>query len=472
MYSSITDLTVRLRHVDSNVLLRAAIVCGVLALSVFLGPRASASLLLIVPGIAGILILMRRPELGLLALIPALVLLPISIGTGTQTAIPAALGLIPVLVLIWLLPMVTRRNIHLIPSPINKPAIVFGICATISLLAGGLPWNAFAPRADLQVQVGAWAIFIMAIVAMLLVPNLVTEIRWLQAMVAVFVAVGFVYIIARWLPLEAVGRAAVVITEAGGTGSLFWVWLVALAGGQGLFNRGLSGWLRLLLLAGMTATLATGWIQGRGWVSGWLPPALALLVLIWLWNWRLGLLATLAGAAYVLRGNDVLVGELTGLKQYSIDTRGAALQILINDMFPLSPILGLGPANYYHYTPLYPILGYYIEFNSHNNYVDLLLQVGALGTAAFLWLVAALGRVGWSVRAAVAKDGFQLGYVNACLAGLVGTLVACWLGDWFLPFVYNIGYRGFRASLLGWLFLGGLLAIQNIARISKDSMAQ
>jgi hypothetical protein len=307
-------------------------------------------------------------------------------------------------------------------------------------------------------------------VAMLLVPNLVSEMRWVKAMVAVFLFVGCAYIIARWIPIVQVSRFVAAISETGGAGSLFWVWLVALAGGQGLFNRGLSRGLRLSLLALMIATLATGWIQARGWVSGWLPPAVALLVLIWLWNWRLGVLATLAGVAYLVRGNVVLVDELTGLKQYSIDTRGVALQILMQDLFPLSPVLGLGPANYYHYTPYYPILGYYVRFNSHNNYVDILLQLGVLGMAAFVWLVAALGRIGWTMRRLVASDGFQLGYVNACLAGLVGCLAASWIGDWFLPFVYNIGYAGFRTSLLGWLFLGGLLAIQSIARNREDSL--
>ncbi|PWH19836.1 MAG: hypothetical protein DDG58_04135, partial [Ardenticatenia bacterium] len=52
--------------------------------------------------------------------------------------------------------------------------------------------------------------------------------------------------------------------------------------------------------------------------------------------------------------------------------------------------------------------------------------------------------------------------VYACLAGLAGTLVAGMLADWFIPFVYNIGLAGFRASILGWLFLGGLIALDQM----------
>ena len=31
--------------------------------------------------------------------------------------------------------------------------------------------------------------------------------------------------------------------------------------------------------------------------------------------------------------------------------------------------------------------------------------------------------------------------------------------DWALPFVYNSGFPGFQASVLLWLFLGGLVAL-------------
>jgi hypothetical protein len=38
------------------------------------------------------------------------------------------------------------------------------------------------------------------------------------------------------------------------------------------------------------------------------------------------------------------------------------------------------------------------------------------------------------------------------------------LGDWILPFVYNVGMRGFSTSMMGWFFLGGLVALERIYR--------
>jgi hypothetical protein len=47
------------------------------------------------------------------------------------------------------------------------------------------------------------------------------------------------------------------------------------------------------------------------------------------------------------------------------------------------------------------------------------------------------------------------------------------LADWFLPFVYNIGFSGFRAAMYAWLFLGGLVSIERwVRRQSKAAVTQ
>jgi hypothetical protein len=48
-------------------------------------------------------------------------------------------------------------------------------------------------------------------------------------------------------------------------------------------------------------------------------------------------------------------------------------------------------------------------------------------------------------------------------------MVIMMLGDWILPFVYNVGFSGFQASVLVWLFLGGLVAVEQMAVESRSS---
>jgi hypothetical protein len=70
--------------------------------------------------------------------------------------------------------------------------------------------------------------------------------------------------------------------------------------------------------------------------------------------------------------------------------------------------------------------------------------------------------LGWRLRNSF-KEGFAAGYVNSMLATWVGIMVIMALADWFLPFVYNIGFPGFQASVLVWMFLGGLVALEQLA---------
>ena len=156
--------------------------------------------------------------------------------------------------------------------------------------------------------------------------------------------------------------------------------------------------------------------------------------------------------------------------EYSISTRFDAWLIMAQ-IIKISPLLGLGFANYYWYTPLFPIRGYAVSFNSHNNYVDIVAQTGLVGLVCFLWFLWEVGRLGWRLRERV-PAGFAQAYVYGALGGLAGMAVAGMLGDWVLPFFYNIGLNGFRSSMLGWLFLGGLVSLEQMVRTQKLSAAQ
>jgi hypothetical protein len=435
------------------------VVLGLAAAVGFLAPRLSVTQLAMLAGAGGALLFLRIPELGLVAVLVAALCVPFAIGTGTQTPLHAAVLLLPLLLVLWLLDMLRRRSVRLVPSPTNVALVAFIVASTISLLGGQTGWNLLEGSASLMAQAGGWAVFVLSAGAFLLVGNQVRDLRWLRLLTAIFVAVGSVVVLARVFP--AFDYLGSILIADGADGSLLWVWMVALAAGQAVANRSLSLVQRFALFGLALMTLGVGWFQGREWASGWAPGLVALLALVWLRSWRLGLAITLAGAAgIVLVASDLPAALLAG-DQYSVSTRGEALRIILGQVLPANPVFGLGFGNYYFVTPLYPILGWSVRFNSHSQYVDILAQTGVVGMACFAWLMASIGRLGWRLRERAAS-GFARGYVYGCMAGLAGTLVAGLLGDWFLPFVYNIGLAGFRASLLGWMFLGGLVAVKKM----------
>ncbi len=165
-----------------------------------------------------------------------------------------------------------------------------------------------------------------------------------------------------------------------------------------------------------------------------------------------------------------LTGKLISSDAYSWGTRVDAWVIILR-ISQESPLFGLGFSNYYWYTPLFPIRGWPVSFNSHSQYIDLIAQVGILGLLCFFWVFLALGRVGWNLKNRF-PDGFARAYTSGVLAGLAATLVAAFLVDWVLPFVYNIGFNGFRASILPWIFFGGLISLEQIDRATENKSSQ
>jgi len=169
----------------------------------------------------------------------------------------------------------------------------------------------------------------------------------------------------------------------------------------------------------------------------------------------LALIGILFPAVYNFAGGD-----------YEWRLSGGSRLVLIQRVVEVTlrnPLTGLGPAAYRPYANLKPLPyrgAYWVAplINSHNNYVDLFAHGGILGLALFGWFAAEVARLGLRLRRRY-RDGFAAGYVNGALAAGAGSLVIMALADWLLPFVYNIGFQGFQASVLVWLFLGGLVAL-------------
>lgn len=437
---------------SGGVWLPRLVVAAVVILSAVLAAFASPLVLVALLAVGALVAFVRWPATGMLALLIASLVVPIGIGTGTETEINAAVILVALLTGLWLLEMVLRRDIRLSPSRPLLPLFVFSAASTLSFVVGLQPWLAFAQTAPIATQLGGLAIFLLSFCCFLLAAHRIPNARILEVLVWTFVLLGTVYMISRL-------HFGFPVVAKGADGSMFWVWLTALAFSQALLNRKLPLLIRWALFALVGLTLYVG-LSNKDWNSGWTPPLVAIGLILLIAKPRLAIATILVGAIGVLwKLPTVMQLFVTNdYKQYDWLTRTAAWDILMN-IIKLEPIMGTGFGNYYWYTPLYPILGYNVRFNSHNNYVDLAAETGVVGLACFAWLMLEIGVVGWRLRKRV-PEGFQQAYVYGAFGGLVATLVAAFLGDWVLPFVYNIGMTGFRASILAWIFLGGLLAVE------------
>jgi hypothetical protein len=402
--------------------------------------------------LTGFEVVLRWPVLGLIITMLGGMFVSFVGPAGLNMAV-VGVGL---LLIQWLLDMLLKqRTIRFVPSRTILPLLIFMLISLFSFGFGQLPWYTFAQHAPMDAQLGGLAIALLSGGAFLLVAHQVRDLHWLQVMTWVFIGLGVIYPLGRLIGWEGVDR---IYHYGFSAGSLYWTWLVALTFGQLVYNNRLHRFWRFVLLCLLLITLYNAVVQGYDWKSGWLPPLVAIGVILAARSGRLILILSLAALVPLF----FVIKDLIGTDLYSWGTRLDAWVIVLG-IAKVNPFLGLGFANYYWYTPLFPIRGFAVVFNSHSQYVDLIAQVGLLGLAVYFWFFAEAGRLGWQLRTR-APAGFARAYVFGALGGLAGTVVAGFLVDWVIPFVYNIGMTGFRASVLFWLFLGGLVSVEQIVR--------
>lgn len=442
--------------------LRVMIVLGVLALSAgvaLIAPsgRIAMLLLALAPAVLAALFVARRLPLGVLTIMVAGLIVPVGLGTGTNTQLNPAIILIPLVLGLWLVSgIVNKEGIHLPNHRAVHLLVAFCAAVTLSFVVGQLPWFDI-PGVSTAVQLGGLAVFLLSVAAFLLAAVLLDE-TWLRRLVYTFLTISAIYLLARLTPV--IGPVVLRLFDQGAQGSVFWTWTLTLSAGLCLFDTTLGSRQRLALGVLAILTLAVALGASGEWASGWAPGTVAIAVLIWLRFPRWGWIPVVAVGILALFRFESIFAMSTGAESWF--ARQQAWQIVL-DTSSVNPILGLGPANYYNYVQRASISGWggdwNVRFSSHNNYIDLIAQSGILGLLLFAGFALVMARVGLRVLHNQ-QPGFRRAYAASCIAGLIGTLASGMLGDWFLPFPYNVGLAGMRSSILFWIFLGGLLALR------------
>lgn len=407
-------------------------------------------------GIGIILVLLQYPNLGFILIFLSGIFIKFT-GPSNTNVVVAVIGLMWVL---WILDMfVVKRRFEFVNSRALLPVFIFIGVSVVSFGMGQIPWFIFANQAPLTAQAGGFAIFVLSAGALILAAHLIRDEQWLKIIVWTFINLGAIYIIARLLKISAIDRFYHIGFTAG---AMFWTWLVVLALSQAIFNNQLKVRARIFLIVLVILTMYVAFVQANDWKSGWVPPLVGIAVIMGI-RFKKSVIFVIPVAILLV---VYMTSKLIGSDEYSWGTRVDAWTIVL-EISRVSPFLGMGFSNYYWYTPLFPIRGWNVSFNSHSQYVDLIAQVGLVGLFCFLWIFLEIGRLGWRLANRL-ENGFVRSYAYGVLAGAVASLMAAFLVDWILPFVYNIGFNGFRSSIVMWIFFGGLIGLEQLYQVTQQ----
>jgi O-antigen ligase len=389
-----------------------------------------------------------------------------SLPTGRESRVVISLAVAMVLLVVWLYQLMfgARTGVRFKPSQLNAPLLVF---VAINVIA--YAWSYLTRDALLRiwtsfpvVQVAALFVNIGLPMLALLVYNKIDDPVWIQRYIGFMVLLGALNMVARIFNIGFV----MPFIENGTTG-IFGTWVAVIAYGVLLYDKNASLPVKIALIVLLLAELFFYFWRQRIWLTGWLPIAVGALVMTYLRSKRLfALLCVLAGLYVVLNG-DVLYSSVV---QDNVDEGGLQrIDIWRMNLAHVAnhPIFGMGPAGYAIYNMTYHAAD---ARSTHNNYFDVLAQNGVLGLLSFFVMAGTVVWIGLRTRAAYAGVGdYREAFVNIALAGWIASLAAMMLGDWILPFAYNVTIMGFDHAMHAWLAIGGLLYLAHKAPARMSS---
>ncbi len=130
----------------------------------------------------------RRFEIGVLALLLTTAFIRFTLPTGTHSRIVASLLVASLLMVVWVVKMLLRRELSIVPSRSNLPLVGFALAATLSVL-----WHLvfmdpvveanFGPALTFsyaRILIGGLAVMLLLPSLFFLVANVIREEKWIR----------------------------------------------------------------------------------------------------------------------------------------------------------------------------------------------------------------------------------------------------------------------------------------------------
>lgn len=339
---------------------------------------------------------------------------------------------------------------------IATPLLIFMAAACVSSVVGHVWYDPGIDLVHLNVAVtlGQLVLFALPVGIVIVTACAITDVSQARWIVRAMQAMTLVQ------PLM-----AFVSTEA--SVYLSWTWSFGLMAApfsiaEALETSSLPRRFGLVLLA--LAPLAKAFVDGRAFV--YLTLAVAIVIVVVLARGRRAAIPLgIALSAYLmlvaLTGNwmPTAVESLidTERQQQSLGGRlgrGALLEGALT-IWMAHPVVGVGPGNSYPYMLRYSLIG-----TPHNQYANLLVEVGLVGFLAFAEFIRRAILLGLRTRARATPEMQWI--VTGWIGLFAGLVVGGVAGDFMMHSIRNGGILFFTQFYQQWVLLGAVIAVHRL----------
>lgn len=334
-------------------------------------------------------------------------------------------------------------------SPVNRPLLLIIPVSLISLLwsLGGVDPNVPAQNVKLAVSVGQVLLLVWPVGLYFAAANTIRDTRTMQTIVRMVVVMAIPSIALPFVPAAwrtylswsiyfALVASPLCFAASFDTRSplrKIGYWMIAVSP----LIHGISIGKAFLYATTSIALLVVAHLKGRKVLVAAIPIALGVYVL-----------AAAATGSFVPWPLEELLD--IERKQQSWGGRAGRLALAADTLaiWARHPIFGVGPGNSWPYMHRYSVID-----TPHNQYLNLLLELGIVGVGCFVWFIAGALKTGVDALRNI-PDGFCRTLVVGWFGFFCGMVVSALTGDFIFHSIRNGGLEMFSAYYLQWIFLG------------------
>ena len=358
------------------------------------------------------------------------------------------------LLVLWLWRALFIRGFRFARSELNRPLLALAAAAFLSLIVNNVlrGTRQLLFHQLMITQVAEVGLLYLSICGFFLAANTWQDRKWLRRTFAPVVLLGLYFsahrILGFELPIPLVWGSFLLST------AIAFVYARLLFDDLDRPRRIGFVFLLLFMLAAAYVSLS--------WVSGWVAVTGAILVVSAYRSKALAavlvLLALAAmfiypGVYHPVREESELGGDFD---------RFVIWQDAFHMFMSVSPVFGVGPGNYHPYVYYHNTLwfGGQTYTTAHSNYVQMAAELGIVGFAAFIWVLAAGVIAG---HRAIRRSPPELKWLPVAATAIFSSMIAASvLGDYLFPSRGNDGIVNFGTTVYTWLILGAAVAAANL----------